>query len=286
MHDWTGKDNNQANRVGYWVTVFAERSLKSIKVEDVKLAINQYKNGKCCKGNGVGKSIQTTKSRAPATVQRQKAVLSSLFKYAIDQGYLKNNPVTETPSIKIGDNQIERFLSDEERERLLLACKESKWSKLYLLVLMSLTCGARRSELTNLKWSDINFKESNVRLSDTKNGSSRVLSFPQITMDEMLKHREIGNGLMFPSPSNSTKPFCFRKHWENALKTAKIEKFRWHDMRHDFCTQMAKNGVEDLTIAKMAGHKSLQTTARYTHLNVKRAAEVTESVMGALYSTM
>ena len=286
MHQWTGKDNNQANRVGYWVANFTEQPLKSIKVEDVKIAINQYKNGKCCTGGGIGKSIQTNKPRAPATVQRQKGVLSSLFKYAVDQGYVKENPVTETPSIKIGDNQIERFLSDEERIRLLQACRESKWSKLYLFVLMSLTCGARRSELLNLKWSDINFKESNVRLAETKNGSSRVLTFPQITMDEMLKHRKIGNGLMFPSPTNPEKPFCFRKHWEKALQSANIDNFRWHDLRHDFCTQMAKNGIEDLTIAKMAGHKSLQTTARYTHLNVKRAADVTESVMGALYSTL
>ena len=122
---------------------------------------------------------------------------------------------------------------------------------------MSLTCGARRSELLNLRWSDINFKESNVRLAETKNGSSRMLTFPQITMGEMLKLREIGNGLMFPAASNPEKPFCFRKHWEKALLDANIKNFRWHDLRHDFCTQMAKNGVEDLTIAKMAGHKSL-----------------------------
>lgn len=284
MHHWTGKDNNQANRVAYWVDVFGDTPLKSIKVEDVKLAISHYKKGKCCKGGGIGKTIQIDKLRAPATVQRQKAVLSSLFKYAVDQGYVKSNPVTETPSIKIVDNQIERFLSDNERRRLLKACKESKWPKLYLLVLMSLTCGARRSELMKLRWNDINFKEGSTRLADTKNGNSRVLTFPQITMDEMIKFREIGNGLIFPSPTNQEKPFYFRKHWEKALEAAEIENFRWHDMRHDFCTQMAINGVEDLTIAKLAGHKSLQTTARYTHLNVKRAADVTESVMGKLYS--
>lgn len=283
MHQWDGKDSNQAKRVGYWVDVFADTPLKSIKVEDVKDAINQYKNGKCCKGGGIGKVIQTDKPRAPATVQRQKAVLSSLFKYAVDQGYVKSNPVMETPTIKIGNNQIERFLSDEERTRLLQACKKSKWPKLYLLVLMSLTCGARRSELLNLRWSEINFKDGTARLADTKNGSSRVLTFPQITMDEMISFREVGNGLIFPSPSNPEKPFSFRKHWEKALQDANIHNFRWHDLRHDFCTQLAVNGIEDLTIAKLAGHKSLQTTARYTHMNVKRAADVTEKVMGALY---
>lgn len=78
-----------------------------------------------------------------------KSVLSSIFIYAIDRKYLDKNP-TEKVKIKAENNQIERFLTDDEREQLLTACKGSTWDKMHLLILLAITTGMRKSELSNL----------------------------------------------------------------------------------------------------------------------------------------
>jgi hypothetical protein len=136
--------------------VFGKQPIKAISTDDIRKALNHYAQGKCLKGDGAGKSRATNKPRSSNTVLRLKAVLSSIFKYAIRRGYLKDNPV-EGIFIDAAPNQVERFLDDRERQVLLSACRESTWDKLYLVVLMAITTGMRKSEMMNLRWTDINF---------------------------------------------------------------------------------------------------------------------------------
>lgn len=55
------------------------------------------------------------------------------------------------------NNKVVRYLSDGEREALLVAAKASQWDKLYLLIILAITTGARRGEMLGLRWSDIDF---------------------------------------------------------------------------------------------------------------------------------
>ena len=52
-------------------------------------------------------------------------------------------------------------------------------------------------------------------------------------MDLIKEHREVGNGLLFPSEISPDTPFDYRKQWARCFKDTAIENFRWHDMRHD-----------------------------------------------------
>jgi integrase len=65
------------------------------------------------------------------------------------------------------------------------------------------------------------------------------------------------------------KPFIkksIRRWFEEALVKAKINDFRWHDQRHTFCSRLAMAGILK-TIQELAGHKTIQMTARYAHLS-------------------
>lgn len=108
---WKKKDSNQIPRALYWQKVFGRKPIKSISPSDVRKAIDHYADGKVLKGHGIGKSVEINKQRSSNTVLRYKAVLSSIFKYAIKRGYIKENPV-EGVVVDSTPNEIERFLDD------------------------------------------------------------------------------------------------------------------------------------------------------------------------------
>ncbi|MCK5666342.1 MAG: tyrosine-type recombinase/integrase, partial [Thiotrichaceae bacterium] len=201
MKQWTGKDGNFIGRANFWLSAFNDKPVKSIKPSQIEKILEQYADGSV---NGYG----SNKPKSNNTLLRMKAALSSIFQYGIDKKYLDKNPADKI-RIKATPNQIERFLSDNERVSLLNACHESSWDKMHLLILLAITTGMRKSELINLRWTDINFDKGLASLGDTKNGSPRINPIPSFVLDEMKQFRQIGSGLIFVSPLNTEKPFDF-----------------------------------------------------------------------------
>jgi integrase len=162
-------------------------------------------------------------------------------------------------------NQLERFLDDRERKALMSACKKSTWDKLYLVVLMAITTGMRKSELINLRWTDINFDKGLAKLATTKNGAPQINPIPALALDDLKKFRQVGNGLIFVSPYNAEKPFDFRVQWTRAMQRANIKNFRFHDLRHTAASYLVMNGASLHETAEILGYNSTQTTKRYAH---------------------
>lgn len=279
FHDqWQGKDNINS-KIRFWKEQLGDTPL--IKIDDIQIdaVLKEYAAGEVQCGHN-RKTIG--RQRAPATVNRMRAMISSIFVYAIKQKkYLKTNPVKTAISFKEPKGR-ERYLSDDERIALLSACRESDWDKLYLLVLLALTTGARQGELLGLHWDEINFKERTALLVDTKNGESRTLTIPESTMTELSRFREVGSGLVFQSYKKWNRSFEFRKHWMKALADAGIEGFRFHDLRHSCASMMINADATLAQIGEVLGHKVAQTTLRYSHLDISRKKEIMDRVMNGV----
>ncbi len=172
-----------------------------------------------------------------------------------------------------------RFLDDDERERLLEACKALASPYLHILVVLALSTGARHGELINLRWSDIDWQRRVITLHDTKNKERRLLPLVHYALKLMEAHskvRNIASDLVFPSPSNPMKVWDSRSSWVSVLKKANIQDFRFHDLRHSCASYLAMNGASIAEIAEVLGHKTLQMVKRYAHLSEAHTAKVVQ----------
>jgi integrase len=283
MMQWEGKSFiTQQARAAYWIRVFGRFKLSDVTANHIRDELKTLAGGNALRSDGRGKSKGRLKEVARpwsnATINRYRSTLSSIFSYAIREGYLHVNPVGKVPSRRIG-KQRTRFLSELERQRLLAACKESTWPKLHLAVLMAMTTGMRRSEMFNLRWCDVDFDRGLAMLSDTKNGESRHCPIPDFVMAEFTPIRQVGNGLLFPSDLKPGQPFELKKHWFKALEVAGIQDFRWHDLRHTAASMLVQNGATLYECGEVLGHKSLETTKRYAHLSTGHKSELVNRIM-------
>lgn len=225
------------------------------------------------------------KFRSVATLNRYMAALSHAFTIAIKEWcWLDDNPCLKIDNLKEPRGRV-RFLSDEERERLLKECKQSESKHLYKIVVLALSIGARRNEIMEIKWKDLDLKRGMVTFFDTKNKEIRSLPIRGLALDLLNEHAKV-RSLRFPyvfSSDNECKPLDIRSAWEAALKKAEIEDFRFHDLRHSAASYLAMNGASLAEIAEVLGHKTLQMVKRYAHLSEAHTASVVEKMNNKIF---
>jgi len=215
------------------------------------------------------KMATLSEERGNATIRRYLAVLGHALNVAVKQWqWLDENPMRRVTKPPEPRGRV-RFLSDDERERLLQACRESRSPYLYTVVVLALSTGARKMELLGLEWCQVDFIRGAIHLEETKNGERRVLPLTGHALGLMQQHasgRRVDTNLMFPSRSGA-KPIYIRDAFEAAVQRAGISDFCFHDLRHSTASYLAMSGCSLAEIAEILGHKSLEVTRRYAHLS-------------------
>ncbi len=233
----------------------------------------------------VGKTNRGIRSKA--TVNRYLAVMSHAFTIAMKEWeWVSENPVMKVSRLKESRGRV-RFLSDTEREALLFACKESDNKYLYSIVVLTLSTGARKNEILQLKWKNIDFDRQVITLHETKNGERRLLplhGYAYELISGLCKNRIFTSEYLFPS-DRTDKPVDIKKSWETSIKKAGIENFRFHDLRHSTASYLAMDGASMTDIAEVLGHKTLQMVKRYAHLSEAHTSKVVASMNEKIFST-
>jgi integrase len=270
MDQYLGKDPSTLGRLDYWIDRFGEKQVIQVDEFDVDDGL-----------------VELAKTRTGSTVNRYKSTLSSVFIFFIQHPDYKKlgytNPVRKESVSRYSENQAkQRFLIRDEQEALLSASKKANWGKFYLVVLLAITTGARKGEILNLKWSDIDFQNRTALLAVTKNGKPRLIPLTQPVIAELMKYRERSDFLIFHNTVSRTSPFDISKSWATALKVSGIGHCRFHDLRHTAASNLVKSGRSLFEVGTLLGHSSTSMTARYAHLAIEDTRNMVDSVMGEL----
>ena len=169
-------------------------------------------------------------------------------------------------------------LINNEVQRLLEACRNSKDPYLYCIVLFSLTTGARKGEILGLSWDQVDLQNKVAHFTETKNGEARSVPLVDVVVQELksiYQNRDPSKPLVFASKTAFGK-IDISKAWKTALKQADIENFVFHGTRHHFTTAAAKSGANSLQLKTALGHKTIQMLEVYTHLDVRDVRHLSE----------
>ena len=269
LGDKAGKGKDQRTHLNWWIEQIGEYALSEVTTPLLTQCITKLKKTK----------TRRDELPAPATVLRYLMTLSAVYTAARKEwGMCETSPVdnVQRPKVK---NERTRYLTDEERESLLTACRTSTNTDLYLVVILAISTGMRKGEIMGMRWQDIHSAPdqsfTRVHLTKTKNDKARSVLLTSHAL-ELLEDRKaklledtklkVTSGLIFPGPITTDKPADLRKPWAAAMEAAGLKDFRFHDLRHTTASYLAMDGTSLLSISKVLGHKSTKMTERYAHL--------------------
>jgi integrase len=232
-----------------------------------------------------------------STVNRDVSALSGVFTHWVRNNKGCVHPLADMEVLQVADDESIRYLLHDESARLraglaerdTLAAKERHnaniWRKergyelmpeirgycdhITPMVLLSLNTGLRQGELFSLAWESVNMQQKtlSVLASHSKGKKTRTIPLNPEALKVLACIRPTpAKGLVFKSPVTGGEFDNVKKAWTELTKAANIPGLRWHDLRHDFASQLVMRGAPLYTVQKLLGHANSRMTQRYARL--------------------
>jgi integrase len=231
--------------------------------------------------------LRTTRSGTrvtAATVNRYLAALSAVCKWAWRElQWLQSNPVL---SVTKGPEStgVVRWLSDDERKRLLDACRASDDPNIHCGVMLALATGARYGNLRMLRWEHVDLERMVLMFPMTKNGTARAVPVVGPAQAVLRAHRErdpTGQGWVFKGRKDAA-PASLDKPWRVVRAAAGLDDFRFHDLRHTTASYLTMAGATLAEVAEALGHRTLVMARRYSHQTAEHVRGTLDRIAGKL----
>lgn len=256
------------NRLMQMFLDYSKTNKKSYKsdVSKTKL-IKQYFGESTLIKNITPKMIEDFKTylvesgRSKATANRYYEQLSKAFNMAVDNNLLLKNPCHSVKKFPLQNYKV-RYLTEDEEKRLMVVLPN------YLkdIVIVALNTGLRKTNVLELRWEQINFDFNFIEVLKNKGNKHIILPINKPLMELFNKTPdEERTGYLFVNPETGKPYNDIKRAWHTALKEAKIENFRFHDLRHTVGTRLAKENVPVNVIKEILAHSDVKTTMRYVH---------------------
>ena len=271
-----------------WESVLGNLTLEEIKPANVAAAKKKLLNG-----------------RSPKTVNNYLWAISGCFDHGIKRlHWISYNPVKEVEREEV-NNEIDRYMTDEERKRFFEALESSKSPTLKVLCHFGINTGCRKGEAHGLTWDNIDFEKNTISFTKTKrvrtcvgideggemiyernkvtptlkNGSKlKVISMKNMPeLRKLLMEYKLRSNCEYVFPQDTQHSFRF------LLKKCNIDNFRFHDLRHSCASYLVQSGVPLLAAAHHLGQKDYNSVLRYAHLAEDTTEKTGDIVANRIY---
>jgi integrase len=216
--------------------------------------------------------------RSPKTANNVLAVLSSLFRVAVEEGLLTDVPC-KVKQLRAGGRRSQGrpdFYDFEAYLRLVEAAAATDWQT-HLIVLLGGQAGLRAGEIRGLEWPNVDLRRRQLEvrrsewrghLTTPKSGRTRLVPLTGALGEALGRYRHLRSSSVVCEDDGQplTKRVLERKV-ERAALLAGLPAKGVHILRHSFCSHLAMRGVPARTIQELAGHADLTETERYMHLS-------------------
>lgn len=209
----------------------------------------------------------------PSTVNRMLEVIRAILRKS-ERAW---EWIDRAPVIRMlkEDSRRIRWLTQDEAACLINELP----SHLADMAAFSLATGLRHSNVTCLKWCDVDLKRRHalIHADEAKTNIAIPVPLNEGAMD--ILGRQVGKHPVYVfSYAGDRVRQCNTKAWKKALKRAGIENFRWHDLRHTWASWHVQSGTSLQELQQLGGWTSFDMVLRYAHLSSEHLRDAAERV--------
>ena len=221
----------------------------------------------------------------PTHANRVLALISSVFGRAIEFGLW--NQLNPCMGIRrFPEQSRDRFLSGDELRRFFEALEQEPNTTTRDFFAVALLTGARRSNILEMKWADLDLEAATWRIGRTKNGTPQTVALVEPVVELLRdRHRRTSSVFVFPGAGVTGHLVEPKKGWARICKAAGIEGARIHDLRRTMGSWQAKTGASLPVIGKSLNHKSQSTTQIYARIDLDPVRSSMEKAAAAMLAT-
>ena len=213
------------------------------------------------------------------SVNRKISTLKTFYKFLSMYNYSNSNPTLKLLSPK-SSKRLPVFVEKENMNNLFdsnffdnsFCGRRDK-----LIIELFYFTGIRLSELINIKISDLDFVNSQIKVLGKRN-KERLIPITYNVLNTLSDFKNMFNLKNFLFSDENGKKLYSKKVYrivnKYLAKISSIQKKSPHVLRHSFATHMLNNGADINAIKEILGHSNLSATQIYTHNSIKKLKNV------------
>lgn len=211
------------------------------------------------------------------SISRKLSAIRSLFKFAFTNEFIESNPASAISNPKT-TRKLPSVIDVNSLEQLIDKNNNTISSNIFEKIILELLygCALRVSELCNLRYKDVDFEGSTIRILG-KGNKLRIVPLGS-------KSLELLNSYLNDFPVKSQNNYLIRTEKDekiyprlvyrivnrNLSKVTDVKNKSPHTLRHSAATHMLDKGADLRVVKEILGHENLSTTQIYTHVSIER----------------
>lgn len=251
-------------RLRKWVECFGDESAWSITTRQITLA---------------AEALFQSGLYKPSTVNRDTSTIGTVYRWAVRRHLAPLGFVSPTLATIRYEEDIRRVeISGTEIATLLRGAMAHRDRRFAVYVRLLMETGARRGEIRERRWHDVDLEGRSITVLDTKTDKPRMLFFSEAAAELMRRvwPKRNPDDLLFEGRRRN-HPINYRCAWEELTTAIGRPDLHQHDLRHHRAAELLKSGTTLGVAAQVLGHSSLILQRRYGHLESAALRAATEA---------